>query len=435
MSYVWYWKDTFLRPESDQSLRDLAETGTNWVSLVVIWYENTDRDVNIFPTNSTPSDASLKHAIQTIHGLGMKVMIKPHINPLTYYTGGSGKTSLQPTNVTAWFQSYRTFILRYAELAQSEHVEQLAVGVELVTMSQYTQQWYGIIDAVRRSYNGTLTYASLATTTNDKWSEWKLVQFWDKLDYVGMDVYFPLTTKPDPTRAELINGWSQYVTEIETFQRSVKKPIVFTEIGWVSVAGANTGTWKWDHTCNPSDSQYDKSKCKPYPQEQANLYEVALQVFWNKPWLQGIFWWIWYPYGTKVGWGEGGLNDPYYSPHNKPAEQVLRSWYAKPFIPQGTPPEAATALIAIQTAENATSTAMQQGRIMGLDQAQSLSSKAINSYNSGEYGTAEDLANQAVQLALKATLPQTSTPTMTGFPYYAEKAQLLRIPELRTGQH
>jgi hypothetical protein len=400
MTYIWYSRDTYSTSGSDQSLRALAETGTNWVSLIVMWYQGSYTESKILPRqNETATDESLIHAIRTTHNLGMKVMLKPHIDLNVQGQMRSDRGSIRASDVTAWFQSYRTFILHYAQLAQSEQVEQFCVGTELMGMSMYTQYWYGIIDAVRRSYNGTLTYASLATTTNDKWSEWKQVQFWDRLDYVGMDVYFPLTNKTDPTKAELTKGWSPYVTEIEAFQQSVKKPIVFTEIGWVSVAGANTGTWKWDHVCNPSDSQYDPSKCKPDPQEQANLYEAALQVFWNRSWLQGIFWWTWYPYGTKVGYGEGGLNDSYYSPHNKPAEQVLQSWYAQPFIPQGTQPEAVAALVAIQRAENATATATRQDRTRNLSQARDMLSQAVVAYNRAEFAHSEELAKNAWKIA------------------------------------
>jgi hypothetical protein len=99
-------------------------------------------------------------------------------------------------------------------------------------MSKYTQQWIGIIDAVRGVFSGPLTYAALAFSSGDaEWSEWQNVRFWDRLDYVGMDVYFPLTKQPDPSVGELQQAWRQHVANIEAFQRSVNKPIVFTETG------------------------------------------------------------------------------------------------------------------------------------------------------------------------------------------------------------
>ncbi len=391
MTYDWSWQDTYGTTESDESLRALAATGTNWVALIATWYQPGPQDTSIFPTRETPTDESLVHAIRTIHSLGMRVMLKPHIDIVD---SSLWRGDIQPNNVTRWFGSYTNFIVHYARLAQSDGVEQFCVGTELKSMSIYTQEWYNISSAVRMIYNGTVTYAS-------DWTEWTQVRFSDRLDYLGVDVYFPLTNHADPNVDELRSAWKPILTQFENYEtfNPKAKPIVFTEIGWMSVAGSNTGTWKWNDICNPARTVYDPSKCKPDMQEQANLYQTALETFWNKPWLQGLFWWSWFPYGTGVGWGEGGPNDPNYSPHNKLAEQVLRSWYAKPFIPQGTSQEAVPALTAIQKAENTTAAAMQDGRTRGLEQAKNLLSQAIGTYNQGDFTRSETLANDAAKSA------------------------------------
>ena len=51
-------------------------------------------------------------------------------------------------------------------------------------------------------------------------------------------------------------------------------------------------------------------------QEQADCYQAALEALWDRPWLQGIFWWQWNAISTQ--W----LEDP----HGKPAEEVLKSF-------------------------------------------------------------------------------------------------------------
>lgn len=405
MTYLWWSTGTYLTQESDESIEALAATGTNWVSLIVTWYEQTYSDTLMLKRNyavrgpTTPSDDSVIHAIRTIHSTGMKVMLRPIIDLVDQ---GLYRELLQPRNVTEWFRNYRAFILHYLKMANAEGVEQFCIGAELTSMEPYTQGWVDLIEFARANYNGTLTYSSLAqgkTWDND---QWKQDRFWNKLDYVGLDVYFPLTNKADPTLNELREEWVAHVNDIEAFQATVRKPIVFVETGWHSVAGTNTGTWKWNRVCNPNDNQYDPSECKPDQQEQANLYEALLETFWNKPYLQGIFWWAWYPYGQRPGWGEGGPNDANFSPHNKLAEKVLRSWYAKPFIPQGSPQEAVPALVAIQSAENATSDVVREGRTRGLDQARNLLSQSIDMYDRGDYGHSEALANDAIKSASNA---------------------------------
>jgi hypothetical protein len=432
MSYIWYYYDAYLWPGSDQSLQDLAATGTNWVSLVVMWYQTSYTGSAITPNPIyTATDEALVHAIETIHALGMKVMLKPHIDLIIGGEYRDDRENIAASNVTAWFQNYRTFILHYAKLASSTHVEQFSVGTELTSMSVYTQEWSDTIDAVRGVYNRTLTYAAYSASTD----EWKHIQFWNKLDYVGIDAYFTLADHVNATVDELRNAWMPYVAEIEAFQASVGKPIIFTEIGVASVAGANTGTWKWDNICNQNDSQYDPNKCKPDQQEQADFYESALETFWNEAWLQGIFWWTWMPYGTHTGWGEGGANDPHYSPHNKLAEQILRSWYAKPFIPEGTTPEAVLALGAIQRAENATATAMREGRMLGLDEANSLLSQAIDSYNHGDFTQSETFAVDAVKSADQSTIPQVSTTSSTYVPITNYTFEMLPQPVVPNGSN
>jgi hypothetical protein len=68
---------------SDESLRIMAETTcTEWIQLVPTWYQNDRFSTRMFPDydGQTASMESLKHAIQMSHLLGLKVMLKPHID-------------------------------------------------------------------------------------------------------------------------------------------------------------------------------------------------------------------------------------------------------------------------------------------------------------------------------------------------------------------
>ncbi len=56
-------------------------------------------------------------------------------------------------------------------------------------------------------------------------------------------------------------------------------------------------------------------------QEQADCYQAAFESLNRQPWFGGIYWWSWSPDPY-----EGGPADDGYTPHNKPAEDVLRAW-------------------------------------------------------------------------------------------------------------
>ena len=85
--------------------------------------------------------------------------------------------------------SYTKFILTYAKLAQETKVDILCIGTELerFVMSR-PDYWCGLIERIRKIYNGKLTYAA-------NWDEYKRTPFWDMLDYIGIDAYFPLSEK------------------------------------------------------------------------------------------------------------------------------------------------------------------------------------------------------------------------------------------------
>ena len=106
-------------------------------------------------------------------------------------------------------------------------------------------------------------------------------------------------------------NWRKIQGELQPFVEKKGKPLLFLEIGWCSLD--NAAYEPWDYT-----------KDVPINLElQKRLYEGFFQSWHGTPWLGGFSVWEWPP-------GEGGPEDRGYTPKNKPAEQVLREWLAKP---------------------------------------------------------------------------------------------------------
>jgi hypothetical protein len=372
MSYVVYANDAYSTTGSDESLEALAETGANWVALIVTRYQQTYRDASIYPDPlMTPTDESVIHAVETIHRLGIKVMLKPHVDTLDEHWRGE----IEPKDTETWFENYRAFIVHYAKLAQAHDVETLCVGTELnlMTKKQYTEHWVSIIEDVRRVFGGEVTYAA------NWWpdSAWQDLGFLKELDYLGVDACFPLTDKSDPSVSELRNPWQNWISHMEAWQRINGTRIVITEIGYRDLKGTNMRPWDW-RAEGPEDQQ-----------EQADCYEATFGILWGVPWLQGMFWWAWTPYKSTAD----------YTPWGKLAEEVLHTWYAKPYVPKGTPPEAVPALVSIQRAESAITTAIREGRTGGLDRARDSLSQAVSAYDKGDFIYSEPLAKDAASIA------------------------------------
>ncbi|KJJ84322.1 conserved hypothetical protein, secreted [Candidatus Omnitrophus magneticus] len=309
--YVSWEKDKYQSIYSDQSLESLARVGVEYIAIVVTYYQETCSDTQIKATKLTPSDTSIIHAIKKAHSLGLKVMLKPHIdliNPTKdVYSINQCRSDIGFTNDQEWekwFKEYQKLILHYAKMAKDLNVDLFCIGTELSFTTQKDSLWRTeIIKKVRDVYPGKIVYAA-------NWDDYKDVKFWDDLDYIGIDAYFPLSSNTNPTLSELKNGWIKWKKEIEKFIAKTNKPVIFTEIGYTSGIKAHITPWETPMIGNVSlDLQ---TKC----------YQSFFETIWNSPWLEGVYWWKWSPSVYA-----GGINNRDYTPQNKPAQKILEKYY------------------------------------------------------------------------------------------------------------
>lgn len=205
-----------------------------------------------------------------------------------------------------WFERYRQFILHFARVAAKAQVDVFMIGSELIKAETYTDRWIRIIEEVRRVCDGGLGYSA-------NWDHYQTskIGFWPQLDYVGMTSYYELAAGPNPESAEIDASWARIKPGILDFQKEVKKPIIFTEVGWCSQEGAAHEAWNY----------YANQKATPAGlTEQKRLYESFIRAWSDEPAVGGIIWWEWDA-------SAGGADDFNYTPRGKPAETVLREWF------------------------------------------------------------------------------------------------------------
>lgn len=309
MSYTSWSESALLQPESDASVLRMRQIGVDTVALNFWWFQDDQYSSAITEDFSrySSSEASITHAIQQIHANGMRVLLKPMVD----LRNGAWRGDIRPS--AAWFAGYGSFINRWADFATANAVEELSVGCEFKRTESWSTSWRSVIAGVRGRFAGPLTYSA-------NWDSFDAIAWWDGLDTVGVDAYFPLTGENDPTLAELRAAWQDRAGQIEAWRtsRGLQQKIEFTEVGYRSVDGANKAPWEWG-----SGGAVDL-------QEQADLYEALLSTLWNRPWWDGAYWWNW-----ETRPDAGGPNDNGFTPQNKPAEEVLRRYY-------GAVPEPAT---------------------------------------------------------------------------------------------
>jgi hypothetical protein len=276
-----------------QMLRTLHADGVNAVALVPYGgMQLGSPEVHGFGQHSWESDEGLCELSRLAHAVGIKVMLKPGIWIRGHFGGDIEFPN--PTNRRKWFDNYGRFIGRYAKLAAEIHADLFCVGGEFIRMSRYDSQWRRIIANVRKVYPGPVTYAA------NFGEEFQSLKFWDALDFIGLQEYYPL---PDDLSTTAV------VEKVEAVQKRFHKPVIFTEVGFPSLPGANRHPWQ------------DGKPGEPDLQLQARCYRAILKAFYSKPWFQGMYWW-------KVGTnGFGGPGDTSLTPWGKPAMQVVSEWY------------------------------------------------------------------------------------------------------------
>jgi hypothetical protein len=318
ITFTAWWAGHYCERRADLSLELLASTGANWIALIVTAHQETYTSTTIdFTDESTPADEDLIHVINRAHSLGLKVMLKPHVDLRNekegeYWRGDIGSGFTTEAEWSAWFDSYRNFIEHYASLAQTYGADQFCVGTELLGTTPRADDWRAVIAGVRALYDGPIVYAALHG------GEEISLTWWDAVDYIGVDAYYPLTDSFDPTLDELKAAWASTINILSDLSATHGKPILLTEIGYESIDGCSNQPWG-----SPLEETIDL-------QEQALAYQAAFESLYDQPWLAGMFWWEWFADPFK-----SGPCDPSTSPHLKPAEDILRAWYGgAPSSPQ-----------------------------------------------------------------------------------------------------
>ncbi len=122
----------------------------------------------------------------------MKVMLKPQV----WLQGGwVGDFVLESDKEWLdWERAYKKYILFYAQIAEKNDVDIYCVGTEYKTAAILRPDfWISLIAEIRKVYKGKLTYAA-------NWDEYNEISFWDKLDFIGINAYFPLSQKANPSK-------------------------------------------------------------------------------------------------------------------------------------------------------------------------------------------------------------------------------------------
>lgn len=289
-------------PEAAESLEQLAGTGATEVAVVVTAYLEHSRasEVRAHP-NRTPTEESVIVFCERALELGLDIVLKPHVDVV----GGHYRGLIEPEDPRRWFETYQAFLVRWATLGARLGCRSYWVGTELETMTRHPDHWASMLEEVRQVFPGPLVYAANFVDLELE----ATVKVGSLADFVGVDAYFPLSEQPDPDFDVLLAGWKPWIEMIEAFSRATERPVLITEIGCPSRRNAALAPWDFESS-EPIDLDL-----------QARYYEAALRALPTCAALRGMYFWSW-------GISEGGVEDGSMTPRGKPAESVLRRFWA-----------------------------------------------------------------------------------------------------------
>jgi len=287
----------------------IAEVNADYVCLMPFAFGNMDstflRYESGFQWWGERKEGIIK-CTQYAQDRNLKIFLKPHV----WFSHGIYTGDFELSNDDDWIEwelNYLTYIVDFAQLADSLQIEMYGIGLEFDNfIEERPEFWNYLIDSVRKVYSGKIIYAS-------NWDNYQNIPFWNKLDYIGINSYFPLSENKTPEVYDMLLSWETYCAEIEALSKLHDKKIVFTEYGYKSIDYTALTPWDPDKSGNVN------------LRAQQNAYEALYQRFWGKEWFAGGFLWKWYSHHET----SGGADNKDYTPQNKPVEEIIKNWYNK----------------------------------------------------------------------------------------------------------
>lgn len=267
--------------EMVSTMAELRSMGVNWVTIHPYAGIRADGTVGGSRRNRMYQDTTwLTRPISEAHRLGLKIMIKPHIAHWGSSFSWRGEIGFETDEQwRRFFETYEAWITMVAQLAAD--ADAFVVGTELGGTVHHDRDWRRIIAAVREEFAGPLTYAA-------NWDRFEQVPFWDALDIIALQSYFPLVDHPGlPTQHELDTSWSKLIRRLERYSAKHDRKILLAELGY-------------NHSAQAALRPWESRQGGEHAQEiQRRCLTAALKSIDESDAIVGAFLWKWFPGGHQ----------------------------------------------------------------------------------------------------------------------------------------
>ena len=300
---------------SEEGLRRLDELGVEWVAVMPFDYMRAADEPAIEHLDELPDlrrkDETMIALLRLARSQGKHVMLKPHLWIEAGWRNDLGFAD--EAQWDEWFDNYAALTLQYARVAAAGEAEIFCIGTEMIeSVRNQPTRWRELIGQIREVYDGELTYAA-------NWdAEYDEIPFWNLLDYVGVQAYFPMPTEGEITVPKLRAALRPELDTLGQFAARVGRPVLFTEYGFRRIRGTAVAPWSW-----PSSVDLLRSvRCDDC---QARAYGALWAEAAARPWFRGGYLW---EYDFLEDDGPDAHQYYGFSPrHAPPTEAVIRKLY------------------------------------------------------------------------------------------------------------
>ena len=268
-------------PDIGTTMADLRAVGASWVSIHPYARIQADGTVGFRPLDPAAPPPHLARPIAAAHAAGLQIAITPHLA----YWGSPFRWAgdIEFTNAEEWqrfFAQYTDWVVQLARACPD--ADGFILGTELDRTLGHEAEWRELIRRVRDVTRAPLSYGA-------NWTDYQRVPFWDALDAIGVQAYFPLADSAGATPRALEQAWAARMTELREFAAAHYRRIVFTELGYNRAFAAPVRPW---------DAHVDGVEAEKV---QETCLRIALEAVEREPSVAGVFLWKWFPNPRPVG--------------------------------------------------------------------------------------------------------------------------------------
>lgn len=361
------------KTEAQQAVDFIKSLGANHIILNARGYMTGPHQNDVFRRTHGITDEEEKQRftrlITYIHQQGMSVGIRPIFllvdnngNPVQEVLP-NGKTKtwwhgvIQPYNPAAWMESYRKFLMLYADIARRSGVEEFTIGAELQSMTVgdpewkaspygHAERWASLVEDLRTHLPGKCRVMYDINYTDDSGPGGKrggelevwvsriisgsksISKLWKTYDAIGIDVYRSLgkslgsNTPSDYTALyeALFKDANNHAYQLKQGLTKINAklkgntPVYIKEIGYRSTTQGFIDPYEFD---DPS--------LKPNIMHQAAAFKAFFKGYWNSQFLSGVALW-----DVAVDPRRSGSRDPGFALRGKDlTNEVIQHYFSE----------------------------------------------------------------------------------------------------------